>query len=182
MDDVTKTDALATRIAEEFNALPIFYHFGGQYLLDPNEFNGWGILGPSDNTNSQDLGNVGIVNPSRTSGGISYPFDVELVNFTANHQNSNATAEAWGWRIGRQVKNPGTNTVTWTDILDEVGDNGGVGPRNYLNTTNQETDIDFTGEVIPAGEIIVLGVESPTAIATNYYVRCMQARLEFKKA
>ena len=37
----------------------IIFPLSGQWLLDPNEMNGWGVLGPYDNSNTQDLGNVG---------------------------------------------------------------------------------------------------------------------------
>ena len=160
---------------------PILFHLGGQLLLDPNEFNGWGVLGPFDNTNSQDLGNVG-AGVSRVAGGVVYPFDVRLTRFYAWHYNSNGSAQAWGWRIARQVKNAGSNTVSSLNMLNEVGDNGGVGPRDYGNNQNQLTDIaSFTNDVVPAGETVVLGVEAPTAVTTNYYSRVLSGYLQFER-
>ena len=161
---------------------PILKDLGGQFLLDPNEFNGWGILGPFDNTNNQDLGNVGAVAVSRIAGGFVFPFDVRLVRFYAWHYNSNAAAQAWGWRILRQEKNAASNVVTGVDILNEVSDNGGAGPRDYASTITQLTDIDLSASAtIPAGEVLVLGVEAPTANATNYYSRILSGFLEFKR-
>jgi len=170
-------------IDEVLKFSPIIFPLGGQFMLDPNEFNGWGVIGPYDNSNNQDLGNVGVANPSRIAGGVVYPFDVQLKRFYAWHQNNNAAAQAWGWRIGRQQKTDAANTVTWNSILDEVGDNGGTGPRDYLNTTTQLTDLDLSASaIIPAGETIVMGVESPTAVATNYWVRIMSGYFEFQRA
>ncbi len=162
-------------------ALEILFPRGGQFLLDPNEFNGWGTIGPYDNSNTQDLGNTG-GGINRTAGGLVFPYDVQLERMYAWHQNNNATAQAWGWRIARQAKTAGANTVTSTDILTEVADNAGVGPRDYLSTANQLTDLDLTTtDLVPAGEVIVLGVESPTAVGTNYYVRLMSGFLQMRR-
>lgn len=132
---------------------------GGAYLLDPGEINGWGARGPVDESLTTDLGNTQTTNWSRAAGGLMFPFDVRLKRFQCFHYNSNAAAEAWGWAIARQSKaattTVGTNNRTTTVLLNEVVDNGGVGPRNYLNNVNQQTDITLD-EVIPAGEIIVL--------------------------
>jgi len=174
--------AFAQRVAAQFNAIPnIHFPLGGQFLLDPNEYNGWGILGPYDNTNSQDLGNVGAV-PNRLAGGLVYPFDVKVKRLYAWHYNNNADAQAWGWKLLRQVKTPNSNTVSSVNIMAEVADNGGVGPRDYGNTRNQITDIDLSASAtVPAGEIIVLGVEAPTAVTTNRYVRVMSGYLELER-
>lgn len=145
----------------------------GQFLLDPNEFNAWGQIGYGDNTNSQDLGNVG-AEITRLAGGIMYPFDVQLLSFKAFHRNSNANAQAWGWRLARQVKNGGSNTVSFNDIIRECTGAGAtaVAPRDYGNNTTQYTNIDLSATAtVPAGEVIILGVEAPTANTTNYYVQ-----------
>lgn len=159
------------------------FPLGGQYLLDPNEFNGWGVVGPYDDNNSQDLGNVGVANPNRQAGGLTFPFRVRLKHFFAWHNNNNGAAEAWGWRIHVQRKDNGTNNRTAIDnILDEVGSNGGVGPRDYSNNRNQLTDIDLSGStIVEAGDVIILGVESPTAVGTNYYVRLMAGYFLFER-
>ena len=159
----------------------IFFPLAGQYLLDPNEFNGWGTLGIYDNSNTQDLGNVGAA-VNRLAGGLIYPFDVSFKRFHAFHYNSNVNVEAWGWRIMRQAKaatpSAGSNDKVDTDILSEVN-NGTL--RNYNNTTTQKTEIEFNNTIIPAGESIVLGVEAPTANPTNYYVRILSGFLEFER-
>lgn len=161
--------------------VPIIFPLGGQFLLDPDEFNAWGVIGPIDNINTQDLGNVG-ANPSRFSGGLVFPFDVRLTHLYAWHANSDASAQAWGWRIIRQEKFAGVNTATSVDILAEVFDNAGVGPRNYADNRVQKTDIDLSASgIIPAGQTITLGVESPTAVGTNYYVRIMSGYLQFAR-
>lgn len=169
-------------LAEKLNELnSIVIPLGGQFLLDPNEYNGWGILGPYDNSNTQDLGNVGAV-PNRVAGGFCFPYDVKLVRFYAWHYNSSSAAEAWGWRILRQEKNDASNVVSFVNLLDEIGDNGGIGPRDYGNTTNQLTDVDLSANgAIPAGEVVVLGTEAPTAVGTNYYSRILSGYFEFHR-
>ena len=165
---------------EVLKLMPLFKDLGGQFLLDPNEFNGYGVLGPFDNVNSQDLGNVGAA-VNRLAGGFVFPFDVKLTRFFAWHYNSNAAAQAWGWRIARQAKTADSNVVANVDLLAEVADNGGTGPRDYGNTITRLTDITFVGDTIPAGEVVVLGVESPTANATNYYARILAGYLQFQR-
>ena len=161
--------------------VPIIQQLGGQFLLDPNEYNGWGTLGTFDNSNTQDLGNIGAA-PARLAGGFSYPFDVKLVRFFAWHYNSNGGALPWGWRIVRQEKIASSSAVSFVNILDEVGANGGDGPRDYGNTQTQKTDLNLSAvDTIPAGEVIVLGVESPTAITSNNYVRILSGFFEFKR-
>jgi len=158
------------------------FPIGGQWLLDPNELNGWGVLGPYDNVNSQDLGNADDLTPARVAGGVQFPWDVRLKRFRADHYNSNAAAQAWGWAIFHMEKTSGTNVVSSEFILDEVVDNNGVGPRDYSNTTNQLTDITFDDVVVPAGNLVNLSVRSPTAVGTNYYVRILSGYLLFERA
>jgi len=177
-------DAQQVEIDENLErANKIIYPVSGQWLLDPNEQNGWGVIGPGDNTNSQDLGNVG-AEINRLAGGISFPFDVRIDRFMAWHQNSNNSAQAWGWVVTRQQKTPASNARTNTVVLDEVADNAGVGPRDYLNTQNQQTDIDLSelpNNILPAGDVLNLSVAAPTAVTTNYYVRMMSGYLELTR-
>lgn len=172
-------------VDELLKSQPIVIPLGGQFLLDPNEFNGWGNVGWTDNSNQQDLGNVG-VDPNRLAGGIVFPYDVNLTTFYAWHRNNNADALAWGWKIGFQEKNAGNNTVAWTNLLTEVADNGGTGPRNYANNTNQLTELytasgDMSGITIPGNDVITLGVESPTAVAANRFVQIMGGYMTFER-
>ena len=157
---------------------------GGQYLLDPNEMNGWRERGAFDDTFSTDLDNVGDTNPIRLSGGLCFPFDVKIKRFFAWHRISNSTAEAWGWVIYQQQKTNNSTSVTSQFILDEVGDNGGAGPNDYNNTNNQLTDIDLSeaaNNVLLAGDVLTLGVAAPTAQTTNRYVQVMSGYLEFER-
>jgi len=161
----------------------IIFSLGSRFLLDPNEFAGWSVDGIYDQTHTSDLGNVGAT-ATRTAGGLSFPFDVRVKRIFAWHYNSNALALGWGWRLAYQTKTGGSNSVTTTDILRECVGVGAVAvpPRNYLNTTNQNTDIDLSGSiVIPAGSVIIFGVEAPTAIATNYYVFVQSGYLEIER-
>ena len=162
---------------------PIQLH--GQYLLDPNEFNGWGDIGWGDNVNSQKLSNVGATKLSYVTGGVIYPYDVRITRFVAWHRNTNAAALPWGFRIGYVTKvDNSSSSLPATDIYREcLGvDELASAPRNYLNTRVHKTDIDLSNSpIIPAGSTIYFGVESPTAIGTNYYVRIHSGFLEVEK-
>ena len=160
----------------------IFQQVSGQFLLDPNEFNAWGTTGFVDNSNTQDIGNVGAGMTAQV-GGLCYPMDVTLKRFYCWHRNSNGAALPWGWRIARQEKNENSTTRTDTDILREcVGtDATAVAPRDYQNASMQLTDVTID-HVIPAGQTIVLGVESPTAVTTNYYVQMFGGCFVFEYA
>ena len=163
--------------------VPIVVHLGGQFLADPNEFNGWGVIGPFDDTNAQDLGNVGAA-VNRVAGGYVWPFDLRLKRFYAWHRDNNTQVEPWGWRLVRQAKTDNSNTVTNVDMLREVTGVGatGIGPRDYPNTNNQLTDVTtFADDVLPAGETLVLGIETPTADTTNRYVQVMSGFLAFER-
>lgn len=162
----------------------VIFTLGGQFLADPNEINGWGVLGPYDNSNTQDLGNSQVTSLNRVAGGICFPYDVEITRMYAWHYNSSAALQPWGWVLASQEKVAGSNTQTTTIILNEVTANNGVGPRDYGDTQNQLTDIDFTGlpnKVIPAGHTIILGLDSPTANGTNYYSRILSGYLSFRR-
>lgn len=164
-----------------------FFTLSGQWLLDPNEINGWGVTGPYDPTNSQDLGNVGAANLAWTAGGVMFPFDVNLLRFRCIHRNNNAENQAWGWVLAHIAKVVGgTNAGATSYILDEVADNGGVGPRDYLATSQQLTDIDLTAlpntASVPAGNLINVAVASPTAVATNRYVQVLGGYLSWEEA
>jgi len=168
-------------IGEKKNCFSIY--LSGQFLLDPDEVNGWGVLGPYDNTNNQDLGNVDS-NLNRNSGGFSFPFRVRIRNFMAWHKNNNADALAWGWILAKQIKTPSSNVFTTTYVLDEVADNGGVGPRDYSNNTNQMTSLflkDLPESILEKDEVLILGVASPTAVATNRWVQIQSGYIEFEK-
>ena len=163
----------------------IIFPLGGQFLLDPNEFNGWGTVGLYDTSNTQDLGNVGDTTAIRLASGISFPFDTRLVKFYASHYNSNAGALPWGWRIARQFKEAtptnGTSDRQDFDVISEVALNGGVGPRDYGNTITQRTEMDFANEIVPANHTIILGVEAPTALTAQNYVRILSGFFEFER-
>lgn len=165
------------QLLEMVKLVPIVWPLGGEILLDPNEHCGWGPRGPFDDRQTQDLGNVG-ANLNRNAGGLSFPFDVQLSRFRAWHRNSNADAQAWGWRIAVQQKTAASNAVTSSDILNQVSDNGGAGPNDYGNNQNQLTDVTFaTPTTITAGDVLVLGVEAPTANTTNRYVQIQSGYL-----
>lgn len=165
---------------------PIIQQFAGQFLLDPNEYNGWGPQGFVDETNATDLNNVGAANLISTTGGFVFPFPVKLTGFYASHRNSIATAQAWGWCFYYQTKTASSNTVTTTFLRDESFNRGDgfFGLRNYSNTLNQETVLtssDFVDTVIPANTVIGVCVGAPTAVTTNYYIQVMGGYFQFEK-
>jgi len=158
------------------------FHLGGQFLLDPNERNTFGILGVIDPTNTQDVGNSSATTIAYTAGGISYPWDTKLTRFRAWYRVNNVDSEAFGFFIAhtQKVENSTANQP-FTALLDEVADNGGVGPREPTNTRMYLVDIPLTGATIPAHETITFGVDSPTAIATNRYVQIADGYLLFER-
>lgn len=159
------------------------FELSGQFLLDPNEINGWGVLGPHDNTNSQDLGDVGAASLGRTSGGLMLPDPFRVLRIKSKIYVTNNNALPWGLVVFQQSWTPASNAQVTTYILDEVADNGGVGPRDYGNTQNQEIDIDLSqlpNNVVQPDDTLTIGVASPTAVGTNYYVRFMAGYLEME--
>jgi len=173
-----------TTVGDVLKLQPMFFDFGGQFLLDPNEFNAWGSIGPHDNTNSQDLGNVGAA-PNRFLGGFHRPFAFKVMRLSLQfRENNNTIVDPWGFRMVRQVKNHNTTGSTSTDILAEVAANGGVGPRSYANTNPQTADIDLStaaNNEVAAGEVLGFGVEAPTAITTNRYIQVMSGFIEYRR-
>ena len=159
-------------------------HVGGAFLLDPNEINGWGFRGRIDEIYTVNLGTPQTTNLARVAGGLMFPFDVRLKRFQCFHYNSNPAASAWGWVIAHQTKaatpTAGSNSRSTTFILNEVTANGGVGPRNYLNTVTQQTDLSFNA-VIPAGDVITLAVAAPTAATIDYFVNVLSGYLLFER-
>lgn len=161
-----------------------FIDFGGQFLLDPNELNGFGVLGPYDNTNTQDLGNVG-ASPTQLAGGWHRPFDFKVTRLSGwIRESNNDVVDPWGFRLFRQEKTEGSSVRVNTDILAEVADNGGVGPRAYAGTQPFWIDIDLSNKpdnIVEVGEILGFGVEAPTAIGTNRYVQFMSGLIEYER-
>lgn len=172
------------------NAYPvreqIVEQINGEWLLDPNEINSGTTQGTYDNRLQGDLGNVGAANLVRTTAGYVYPFDVKLTGFIAHHNNSAGGNDPWGFVFYAIERNDNSNTVTTTFLRDESFDRGEghFGLRDYANNTNQTTILnatDFVDVVIPAGQIIFLGVGAPTADTTNNYVRISGGCFIFEK-
>lgn len=159
--------------------------WGGQFLADPNEVNGWGSVGVIDDTNSQDLGNADATALAWTAGGLVYPYDVELLRFFTWHRDNNAALEPWGWVISRLTKTDGTTAQTTDFIVHETQENGNVGPRDYPSTAPQKTVIDLstlpnrfiTGD----DQMVNIAVAAPTADPTNRYVQVMGGYILYRR-
>lgn len=157
---------------------------GSQFLLDPSEINGVGVTGIHDPTHTQDLGNVGTTTVAWSFGGITRPWDLKLVEARIWYRINNTAAQAFGFFIGHAQKiENSTASLPFTYLLDEVGDNGGAGPRDPNNTRPYETGvISFANPtVIPAGECVTWGVAAPTADVTNRYVQISTGYLLFER-
>lgn len=159
----------------------ITQQFSGRFLLDPNEVNGFGQGGFTDETLSRDLGNADAASLSRLGGGFMFPHDVNLKSFKAWHRNSNNAAQAWGWVIAVLSKTDASNTQVTTYVVHETQENSNVGTRDYLNTQTQLTELDLStlpNNAVSAGDVICIGVAAPTANTTNYYVEVMSGYVE----
>ena len=142
----------------------------GQYLLDPNEINTWGLVGPYDRLNTQDAGNVGAASFSWAAGGLMFPFPVRVAKMRLAWRKNNVAAHAFGFVLASFTPTASSASTTVDYILDEVGDNGGVGPREPTSTTRQLSEWTFD-HVVPADDVITFGVAAPTAAETNYYMQ-----------
>ncbi|MCG7492479.1 hypothetical protein [Thalassobius sp. Cn5-15] len=177
---------------------PYLRDFTGQYLLDPNEVNGVGVLGPNDQSQTADLGDVTALNNlaigagmTNSLGGWIFPFDVKLTGVDAIHDNSNGLAEAWGWMIWHTSFSFNSNNEAFQGfLLNECST--GFGLRDYQNPSKQRTSVTTTTSdiggptladvVIPAGNMVTLGVGAPTAPSANYFVRVNAGNLRFERA
>lgn len=158
------------------------FAMSGQYLFDPNERNTWGALGPYDLSNTQDIGNSGAATFIHTVGGLMFPHDMRVKEMRLRWRVSNANSEPFGYLLAHVTPiNDSTATLTPTFVLDEVGDNGGVGPRDPTSTRWFLNEWTFD-HVMPAGDLLTFGVESPTAIATNYYAQISAGYILLERA
>ena len=180
--------AAAQTALDAYQAKPIAEYaenFAGRFLLDPNEVNGFGYRGFTDEVLAFDVGEATAGSLNRNAGGFSYPWDMTLREFRVQHRNSNAAAIGWGWVIAIVSKTAGTNAQTTTFVVHELQDNAGVGPRDYANNTNQETVIDLSSlpnNVLSAGDVLFIGVATDaTAPTTNYYVECMSGYIHMER-
>ncbi len=152
--------------------------FGGQYRLETGEVNGWGSVGFSDDSNTQDLGNHDDANLTWISGGFIYPFAVQLRRVFAGHRVNNDDAEPFGFVVFGMTKTVGGTVRATTFYRHETQENGNVGPRDYGESNQyEEYDDDLTGVVaaqnIPAFTYIGFGVSMPEA-ATAAAIRLVQ--------
>lgn len=161
------------------------WSLGSQFLLHPNEMNGWRERGPFDDAITTDLNNIG-EDPIGLSGGLVFPWDVKLLSMFAWHRNSNNAVEPWGWVIFKQQKTAGSNNTNSTFIIDEVTENNGVGTRDYGNDRIQQTNLDLTTKsdvlrTLAAGETLTLAVAAPTTNGSSFYVNIMSGYLLFER-
>lgn len=161
----------------------------GNFLMDPNEYNGWGDYGIIDVALTQKLGSIGDANLSQYCGGFSFPFDVRLVEMFIKHRDTNSAAGQWGWAVASTTPaNDSSSSLPANWVLDEVQEENdapvGQGPRDYNSTKQFITDLSFdeSSPVIPARDTITLmvgcGIGNPT---TNYYVRVQSGYMAFER-
>jgi len=168
-------NAFAKHVGERLNLVrEIPIQISGQFLLDPNETNTWGVIGFVDQSNTFDAGNADATSLSYNVGGLCFPFPVEVLSLTMVHRVNNSGANPFGFVLGYQTHTYGTNDSQETFIIHEVNGNGGVGPREYGDVWprlfSEETK-GMANAIIPANAEIFLGVSSPTADTTNRYVQ-----------
>ena len=155
----------------------------GQFAAQNNEVNGWGQLGPFDNTNSQDFGNYASYTTLNNLqvGGLRFPFDVRFVELDIIHRNNAGATDEWKWLIYTQEKTPGSTTRVTQLIYD-----GAL--NNYGNNEPQQTQIVAADLIDPpndtvltAGHFWSLAVGTPTQ-AANRNIQCYGGWILFEVA
>jgi len=157
----------------------LVYPVSGQWALQNNEVNGWGLLGPYDNTNSQDLGNYTnylSLNPQQL-GGFRFPFDVDFIELDIIYRINNNNTQDWKWLIYTQEK-----TIASTTRSTELIYDGPLGiiatPTQYQQTTI--TAADLTLAYLPAGQFFCLAAGTPSQVA-NRNIQIYGGSIVFRK-
>lgn len=144
----------------------IILPIGGQWALQNNEVNGWGLQGPLDDSNTQDLGDYATyttLNPQQL-GGLRFPIDVELVELDLIYRcDTNATLD-WKWLIYTQTKTMNSGTRVTTLVYDGTLGVAGT-PTQYTQSTIVTGDL--TNAVLTAGDFLCLAAGTPTQIANR---------------
>lgn len=142
---------------------PMVQAIGGTFILDPGELNSWGQFGFGDETGNVDLGNVGATTLPQTAGGFTFPFDVLFDAIQLDYrENATDVADEWGFFLAHGTPPLDGSAIPITYLLDDLGD----GNSRLANDT-QVRRFDFSpagATVIPAGDLIVLGVQGGAAL------------------
>jgi len=169
-----------------------FLPLAGQFLLDPGEYNAYGLLGFTDNTNNQDLANVG-EGVGVAVGGIVVPYDCEIVSLFVRYRVSNADSLPWGWRIGTvNTKSTIVNGVysEQEDLFNQVAaasiPNSGIVLNDPPSTESEilEREVsELSAEpwIVKKNHMIHFGVEAPTALTANRFVQISGGYLLLKR-
>ncbi len=158
----------------------IIEHFGSRYLFDPNEVNGWtnrGIADDSNNTRVKTLTGAA----TYESGGYMYPFDVRVEALRIDYLLSNNQDYPHGFFLQHQEKTDDSAAITNFEILDQVADNGGVGPYNPRNPNVHKVNLDLSAvanNVVPAGNVITFGVACSGTRTQDAYLEVMSGHIE----
>jgi len=121
---------------------------------------------------------------NRRTWWFSFPYNVRIKRLHVWHRNTNSQAQPWWWVVHKQSKTLNSNIKTDTTILNQVTNNLWVWPNNYLNVKNQLTDIDISilpNNILLAGEVLSIWIDSPTASPMNYYVDIESAYIEVER-
>lgn len=160
------------------------FHFSGQFLCDPNEINAWGVTGFVDTTNSQDVANSQATQRLWTAGGPKWPYPIQLLEFHAVFRENNAGVEAWGWALAKKPFLENSTAAAGATIINEVIDNGGVGPRDYGNTRPHSDTLDLSQlpeSILLPNEMLNVGVDTPTAETNNRYIQTYSAYIRYHR-
>ena len=144
---------------------PYFERVVGQWALQNNEVNGWGVIGSADNTNSQDFGNYTNYQTlnAATMGGMRFPVDVRFVEMDLLWRNTTGTMD-WKWIIYRHTKTAGTAVETTEMIYDgPLRSNANVAIVSQTILTSD----DLIDPVIPAGDFFLLAAGTPVQAANE---------------
>ena len=179
-------------VEEIVKRVPIIKELGGQFLHDPGEVNGYGVLGIIDPTHTQDWGDVTALNAGTISpismGGFSFPFDVRLKRFYCiwdSNSSADETITAHGWVILQQTRLAVPNSLVDDDARTTAVMLNQCDPFVYPEgmTRTRVADITtFTNDVVPAGSQIGIAIGADTDTTTaQKYSRIHTGYLEFER-
>ena len=137
----------------------IILPIGGQWGIQNNEVNAWGVLGFVDNNNTQDVGNYTNKNTlnSVNFGGYTLPYDAYVVDAHIKFRVNNADVIGFTWMLYEQDKVVGGANPTTLKYESAL-----ITPGNNSDQEHNFTAADMVNNNFAAKNVISLAVGCPT--------------------